>query len=113
MIETKIYIGLNDATTKQQKHSTETYVDIMKYVCKSYHVPFAFSINEGGYFHENGDYTQERILLISLMDADKQKAESIAKDLCAFFHQESVMVTESVVSVSFIKDDLNLEFNDK
>lgn len=109
MIETKIYIGLNDATTKQQKHSTETYVDIMKYVCKSHHVPFAFSINEGGYFHENGDYTQERILLISLMDADKQIAEAIAKDLCAFFHQESVMVTESVVNVSFIKDNLNLK----
>jgi len=63
VIETKIYIGLNDATTKQQKHSTETYVDIMK---------------------------------------------SIAKDLCAFFHQESVMVTESVVNVSFIKDRINI-----
>ncbi len=49
MIETKTYIGLNDATTKQQKHSTETYVDIMKYVCKSYHVPFAFSLSEGLY----------------------------------------------------------------
>lgn len=109
MIETKIYIGLNDATTKQQKHNTDTYVDIMKYVCKSHHVPFAFSISEGGYLHENGDYTQERILLISLMDVDKQIAESIAKDLCAFFHQESVMVTESVVNVSFIKDNLNLK----
>ena len=105
MIETKIYIGLNDATTKQQMHSTETYVDIMKYVCNSYHVPFAFSLSEGGYFHENDDYTQERILLISLIDADKQIAESIAKDLCAFFHQESVMVTESVVNVSFIKEN--------
>ena len=53
MIETKIYIGLNDATTKQQMHSTETYADIMKYVCNSYHVPFALfylkKIKESGH----------------------------------------------------------------
>ncbi|MBO7459681.1 MAG: hypothetical protein J6T53_02065 [Bacteroidales bacterium] len=109
MIETKIYVGLNDATTKQQKHNTETYIGIMKYVCKSHHVPFSFSVTEGGYFHENGDYTQEQTLVLSLIDADKQIAEAIAKDLCAFFHQESVMVTESVINVSFIKDDLNLK----
>ncbi len=81
----------------------------MKYVCKSHHVPFSFSVREGGYFHENGDYTQEQTLVLSLIEADKQIVESIAKDLCAFFHQESVMVTESVINVSFIKDDLNLK----
>ena len=56
MTETKIYIGLNDAATKQQVHLTELYVKVMKHVCQSYHVSFSFIVTEGGYFYENGDY---------------------------------------------------------
>ena len=36
MIEITISVGLNDATTKQQKYQTEKYVDIMKFVCFHY-----------------------------------------------------------------------------
>lgn len=109
MTETKIYIGLNDSLTNQQEHNTEIYVNVMKYVCQSHHVSFSFIITEGGYVHENGNYTQEQTLILSLFDVDKNIAEAIAKDLCAFFHQETVMVTESMVHVSLIKDDLKLK----
>lgn len=109
MTETKIYVGLNDSLTNQQEHNTEIYVNVMKYVCQSHHVSFSFIITEGGYVHENGNYTQEQTLILSLFDVDKNIAEAIAKDLCAFFHQETVMVTESMVHVSLIKDDLKLK----
>jgi hypothetical protein len=109
MTETKIYVGLNDSLTNQQEHNTEIYVNVMKYVCQSHHVSFSFVITEGGYVHENGNYTQEQTLILSLFDVDKNIAEAIAKDLCAFFHQETVMVTESMVHVSLIKDDLKLK----
>ena len=109
MTETKIYVGLNDVTTKHQEHLTELYVKVMKHVCQSYHVSFSFVVTEGGYFHENGDFVQEKTLVLSLIDPEAGVAETIAKELCAFFHQESVMVTESVVNVSFIKDNLNLK----
>ena len=108
MTETKIYIGLNDSLTNQQKHNTEMYIDVMKYVCKSHHVPFSFVITEGGFFHENGDYTQEQTLVLSLIDVDKDIAESIAKDLCAFFHQESVLMTESLVRAYYVKESFAL-----
>lgn len=104
MTETKIYIGLNDSFTNQQEHNTEMYINVMKYVCKSHHVPFSFVITEGGFFHENGDYTQEQTLVLSLIDVDKDIAESIAKDLCAFFHQESVLMTESMVRAYYVKE---------
>ena len=68
MKEITIRVGLNDAVTKQQVHPTKVYVDVMKTVCRSYHVAFTFVISEGGYFHENGDYTQEKTLVISLLD---------------------------------------------
>ena len=106
MTETKIYVGLNDALTRLQQHNTETYVDVMKYVCKSHHVTFSFVITEGGFFHENGDYTQEQTLVLSLIDAKKHVAEDIARDLCAFFHQESVMITESMVRAYFVQENL-------
>ena len=106
MTEITISVGLNDAATKRQEYQTEVYVDVMKHVCQSYHVPFSFIVSEGGYFHENGDYTQEKTLVIALLDPEKGVADAIAKDLCVFFHQESVLITESKVRACFIKDGL-------
>ena len=104
MIETKIYVGLNDAYTLRQEHETARYIDILKNVCFQYHVPFSFSVQEGGYFHEDGRYTQETSLVLSLVDVAEESALEIAKDLCAFFRQESVMVTRGEVEVSFISE---------
>jgi hypothetical protein len=78
----------------------------MKYVCQSHHVSFSFIITEGGFFHENGNYTQEQTLILSLIDADKHVAENIARDLCAFFNQESVMITESLVKAYYVQENL-------
>ena len=107
MKEITIRVGLNDAVTKQQVHPTKVYVDVMKTVCRSYHVAFTFVLSEGGYFHENGDYTQEKTLVISLLDPQDGVVDAIAMDLCAFFHQESVLITESKVRAYFIKEQLS------
>lgn len=106
MIETKIYVGLNDAFTLRQEHETALYIDTLKNVCFQYHVPFSFSVQEGGYFHEDGRYTQETSLALSLVDVAEETAREIAKDLCVFFRQESVMVTRGEVEVSFISEKI-------
>ena len=106
MIETKIYVGLNDAFTLRQEHETALYIDTLKNVCFQYHVPFSFSVQEGGYFHEDGRYTQETSLVLSLVDVAEETAREISKDLCVFFRQESVMVTRGEVEVSFISEKI-------
>lgn len=106
MTEITISVGLNDAATKRQEYQTEMYVAIMKHVCQSYHVPFSYIVSDGGYFHENGDYTQEKTLVLCLLDPEKGIVDSIARDLCVFFHQESVLITESKVRAYFIKEKL-------
>ncbi len=106
MTETKIYVGLNDSVTMTQRFETEKYISILRNVCLSYHVAFSFSVDHGGYIHEDGRFTQERTLIISLIDAEKEIVEEIAKDLCVFFHQESVMVTEEHVQVYFVRETL-------
>lgn len=106
MQEITISVGLNDAVTKRQEFQTEMYVDIMKHVCKNYHVPFSFIVSDGGYFHENGDYTQEKTLVICLLDPETGIADAIARDLCFYFHQESVLLTESKVRAYFIKEGM-------
>ena len=106
MTETKIYVGLNDTETKKQLHKTEKYVSILRNVCKSYRIPFSFSLAEGGYMHEDGEYTEETTLVISLIDVDKALIDEIAQDLCVFFHQESVLITEDRVQSYFIKPSL-------
>ena len=97
MTKADIYIGLNDAFTKEQRFETSKYVSILKNVCISYKVPFSFSLAEGGYIHESGEYTQETSLVLSLIDVDDVIVREIAQDLCLFFRQESVLVTKGEV----------------
>ena len=106
MIETKIYVGLNDSVTKTQIFETEKYINILRNVCFAYHTPFSFDVEEGGYIHENGEYTRETSLILSLIDTDTKTVNEIAKDLCVFFHQESVMITEDRIRTYFISETL-------
>jgi len=106
MIEIKLYIGLNDMLTKKQLFSTDKYMSVLKKICFSYHVAFSIDVIQGGYFHENGDFSEENTLVLTLIDIDRSIAEEIAKDLCVFFHQDSIMITEDRVRVSFIHESL-------
>ena len=106
MIETKIYVGLNDSVTKTQIFETEKYISILRNVCFAYHTPFSFDVEEGGYIHEDGTYTRENTLVLTLIDAEKPVVEEIAKDLCVFFHQESVLITEGRVNAYYISESL-------
>ena len=106
MTETKVYVGLNDSETLKQVHETKRYVSVLKNVCKSYRIPFSVSLVQGGYIHEDGQYTEELTLVISLIDVDRKIVNEIAKDLCVFFHQESVMITEDRVRAYYINQSL-------
>ena len=104
MIETRLYVGLNDAETKEQILETEQYLQQLKNLCFTYHVPFSVGIEEGGYFHDNGDYVEEKTLVLTLIDADKDTIRKIAEDLRVLFHQESVLLTEDVVRGCYIEE---------
>lgn len=105
MTETRIYVGLNDAETKEQLMSTEAYMEQLKEVCRSHQVAFSVDVEEGGYYHEDGQYTEETSFVLVLIDVGKDSVQAIAKDLCARFHQESVLVTENVLCGNFIYPD--------
>ncbi len=109
MIESKIYIGLNDLTTNTQLFENEKYIRVLRNVCYSYKVPFSFGVQEGGYIYENGEYALETSLVLTLIDVKKDVVNDIAKDLCAFFHQESVMVTENEIQVHFVSETLEYD----
>ena len=102
MTETRIYIGLNDADTGEQKYETGTYLEQLKTVCRRYQVPFSVDIEDGGYYHEDGRYIEETSFVLVLIDADRGIVQGIAKDLCSLFHQESVLVTENRLNGYFI-----------
>jgi len=104
LVETQVYIGLNDGETKQQEHDTEAYVSILKRVCVEYGVPFSFDIVNGGYIHENGEYTEENTIALTFIDVDQDTVDKIARDLCAFFRQESVLVTTDRVRARMIRE---------
>jgi hypothetical protein len=106
MTETKVYVGLNDSVEKKQILETEKYISVLRNVCYAYGTPFSFAVEEGGYIHESGEYTRETTLVLTLIDVDQSVVNEIAKDLCVFFHQESVMITEDHVRSFFISETL-------
>ena len=71
MVESKIYIGLNDVNTNTQLFENEKYVRVLRNVCYSYRVPFSFHVQEGGYIYENGEYARETSLVVTLIDVEK------------------------------------------
>ena len=103
-IQSTIYIGLNDGDTGVQKFDTEKYLSVLKKVCHNFQVAFSVHRIEGGYFHEDGTYVEETTLALMLMNTPEETVIDIARDLCAFFNQESVMVTTAPCSVVFVKD---------
>lgn len=105
MTETRIYVGLNDSETREQKYETEKYVKILKDVCKGFHVAFSMDIEEGGYYHEDGEYIEETSLVLVLIDANRDVVKEIAQNLCTIFHQESVLVTEGRISGYYVVED--------
>ena len=104
--QTTIYVGLNDSETGAQKFETNKYLSVLKNVCRSYHVAFSVQLIKGGYFYEDGRYTEENTLRLTLMNAPEEEVIEIAKDLCVFFNQESVMVTSSETSMIFVNEKL-------
>ena len=95
MLESRIYVGLDDKDSHEQHYDTEHYKTMLKAVCKDYNAPFSMQVIEGGYFHDDGEYTEETSFVLVLINADRKVVNEIAKDLCSFFHQESVLVTEN------------------
>lgn len=106
MVESKIYIGLNDPVANTQLFENEKYIKVLRNVCYSYKVPFSFSIQEGGYIYENGEYAKETTLVLTLIDVEKAVVNDIAGDLCALFRQESVLITEGTVRAYYIREVL-------
>ena len=107
MRQTCIYVGLSDADTRDQRFETRKYVSVLKNVCLAYHVGFSVEGIRGGYFHEDGTFVEENSLKLTLLDADRDTIRQIAEDLCVFFRQESVLVTESEAASYFLKAGLD------
>ena len=105
-IQTTIYIGLNDAETGVQRFDSEKYISTLKTVCRNYEIDFSVQEISGGYFHEDRHYTEENALILRLIDIPEQTINELAKDICVFFNQESVMVTSSPTSVVYITDKI-------
>ena len=105
LTETRVYVGLNDKESKKQEYETGKYLDLLKKICRDCHAAFSVDVEEGGYYHEDGEYTEETSLVLVLIDAERETVRKIAEALRAAFHQESVLVTENRISGYFIGEE--------
>lgn len=103
----EICVGFNDGDEKIQKYSEETYEKIITNVCKGYRIAYSINKMVGGYIYDDGTFVKENSACIVLVGATDEQAEEIAKDLCAFFNQESVMIVKSSADVKFISNRID------
>ena len=108
MLEARIYVGLRDKDSHEQRYDTEKYKSLLKEVCKNYQTPFSVQVIEGGYFHDDGSWVDENTLLITLIGTPENIVHEIAKDVCTFFRQESVMITSNPVHSFSVRENLDL-----
>ncbi len=81
MIESKIYIGLNDVNTNTQPFENEKYIKGLRNVCYSHRVPFSFHVQEGGYIYENGEgeLSEDEAIIYNTMNRLGKSSSQIAK----------------------------------
>ena len=104
--ESQVYIGLNDSETKKQKLETDRYVTILKEICRDFGVPFSFDVQEGGYVHDDGEFTEEKSIVLTFIDVPQEIVDKLAREVCVLFHQESVLITTDRIHVRFIREEL-------
>lgn len=102
----EICVGFSDADTKKQRFSEEVYEKIITNVCKGYNISYSVSKMIGGYIHKDGAFVKENSACLVLIGATDRQVEEIAKDLCAFFNQESVTVIKTDVTCSSISNKI-------
>lgn len=103
-----IYMGLADRNEYEQKVSFEKASSLVGNVCRNYNMSFSLVLQQGGYFHHNGQFVDEASLAVSLINADKRLVDEVAADLCCFFNQESVMVTCEKIRVYSVENNIDL-----
>ena len=102
----QILVGLNDKDDDLQRHDTEKYVSVIEYICKNNDIAFSLQLQRGGYCYENGTFTRENSLAVTLLNAKKAQAEMLASELCAMFRQESVLILHDRIGTCYLREEM-------
>lgn len=102
MIKTTFYIGLNDKDTKTQKVTVEKAMDIVEETFDKYSEYGATIYHcKGIYKHVNGEKVREKTIAAFVLDLDEGAKKSIVETIKKELNQESILVTEEDVKVTF------------
>ena len=102
-----IMIGMNDCLSHKQEIDEEKIIRLTNNCCKNYGLSFSSVIQSGGYIHENGNYVMEKSLNLVLIDADEFAVNELAKDICCFINQESVLITVDDVACYYVSERID------
>ena len=90
-----IYVGCND--------NVEEAREKISLVLSEYEIGFSVIPMVGGYVHQDGTYSYESSILISIV-AEEFNSKLIAEILKGAFNQESVLVAEKEIESNFVKE---------
>lgn len=97
----KLNIGLNDKNTLKQEISTEKAISTIKNKMESLQKGFSLKTQQGGYLMENGKYTYENSVELSIFEIEKMEMFTICDYFKQAFNQESILIVEITESPLF------------
>lgn len=57
----------------------------------------------------HGGYTEEKTIVLTFIDVPQETVDQIAREMCATFHQELVLVTNGHIHMRSIRPDGDCE----
>lgn len=99
-----LYVGLNDAETKEQAFETEYALEVVKHLLiDEYDLQGAtLQLADGIYKHRDGSIVTEKTVVIILLDIPDCTVNEIIDDLKIIFSQECVLKEVCFVDYSFM-----------
>lgn len=106
IVKYEIIVGLNDKDKHIKAYDDVFYEKVLNSVFNNYDVSCSIGFLYGRYKHNSGKVIQETSLSIQIINADDTLIEEIAKDICVFFNQESVIINKSELESYTISESL-------
>ena len=96
---TKLFIGMNDKTTKKQEKTSKKIKSIIMETLRLYKIEGATIYNANGiYTHTNGEQVNENTFIIELLFVDYNVVVTLCNSLKVLLNQESIALQQIELS---------------
>jgi len=100
-IKYEIYIGYNDAQTREAFVSEEELVGLVTSFFQARDIGVSIMHAKGGYLYESGGYVLEHTMVITLVGDQNLDIMMLSRALSMYMNQECLMITKTISEMNY------------